>query len=171
VPVADLKIQARERDLVLGTFGRGIWVFDDIAVLRKLVKGEISVAANGGNYLAGSLVGSNNLAGAINIDILSAGDGVLARYRQPSGARFSADEAWSAANKPYGAQVDLKVGADRDAKTGDWKKLDCVGKVYNESGKLIRTHKFSFDGHRTIHPRPMMGFRREELYRLESISW
>jgi hypothetical protein len=41
--------------------------------------------------------------------------------------------------------VDLKVGADRDAKTGDWKKLDCVGKVYNESGKLIRTHKFSFD--------------------------
>jgi hypothetical protein len=145
VPVADIKIQARERDLVLGTFGRGIWVFDDIAVLRKLTKGEISVSAGGNNYLAGPLVGSTNLVGAINIDILHASDGVLARYRQPSGARFSADEAWSAANKPYGAQVDLKVGADRDAKTGDWKKLDCVGKVYNESGKLIRTHKFSFD--------------------------
>ncbi len=145
VPVADIKIQARERDLVLGTFGRGIWVFDDIAVLRKLTKGELSVSAGGNNYLAGPLVGSTNLVGAINIDILHASDGVLARYKQPSGARFSADEAWSAANKPYGAQVDLKVGADRDAKTGDWKKLDCVGKVYNESGKLIRTHKFSFD--------------------------
>lgn len=24
-------------------------------------------------------------------------------------------------------------------------KLDCVGKVYNDGGKLIRTHKFSFD--------------------------
>lgn len=130
VPVADMKIQARERDLVLGTFGRGIWVFDDIAVLRKLVKGEIAVAANGGK---------------VNIDIVSAGDGVLARYRQPSGARFAADEAWSAANKPYGAQVDVKIGAEKDLTSGEWKKLDCVGKVYNESGRLIRTHKFSFD--------------------------
>jgi hypothetical protein len=127
VPVADLKIQARERDLVLGTFGRGIWVMDDIAVLRKFAKGEIQGAA------------------AINIDILHAGDGVLARYKQPSGARFSADEAWSVANKPYGAMLDLKVVAEKDVKSGDWKKLDCVGKVYNEGGKLIRTHKFSFD--------------------------
>jgi hypothetical protein len=145
VPVADLKIQARERDLVLGTFGRGIWVFDDIAVLRKFVKGEISGSANGGNYLSGPLVGSNNLVGNVNIDILHAGDGVLARYKQPSGARFSADEAWSVANKPYGAMLDLKVVAEKDVKSGDWKKLDCVGKVYNEGGKLIRTHKFSFD--------------------------
>jgi hypothetical protein len=145
VPVADLKIQARERDLVLGTFGRGIWVFDDIAVLRKFVKGEISGSANGGNYLSGPLVGSNNLVGTVNIDILHAGDGVLARYKQPSGARFSADEAWSVANKPYGAMLDLKVVAEKDVKSGDWKKLDCVGKVYNEGGKLIRTHKFSFD--------------------------
>ena len=127
VPVADLKIQARERDLVLGTFGRGIWVLDDIAVLRKFAKGEIQDAT------------------AINIDILHAGDGVLARYKQPSGARFSADEAWSVENKPYGAILDLKVVAEKDAKSGDWKKLDCVGKVYNDGGKLIRTHKFSFD--------------------------
>lgn len=127
VPVADLKIQARERDLVLGTFGRGIWVLDDIAVLRKFAKGEIQDAT------------------AINIDILHAGDGVLARYKQPSGARFSADEAWSVENKPYGAMLDLKVVAEKDAKSGDWKKLDCVGKVYNDGGKLIRTHKFSFD--------------------------
>ena len=145
VPVADLKIQSRERDLVLGTFGRGIWVMDDIAVLRKFVKGEISGSANGGNYLSGPLVGSNDLVGTINIDILHAGDGVLARYKQPSGARFSADEAWSVANKPYGAMLDLKVVAEKDVKSGDWKKLDCVGKVYNEGGKLIRTHKFSFD--------------------------
>lgn len=127
VPVADMKIQSRERDLVLGTFGRGIWVLDDIAILRKFAKSEIQDAT------------------AINIDILHAGDGVLARYKQPSGARFSADEAWSVANKPYGAMLDLKVVAEKDAKSGDWKKLDCVGKVYNDGGKLIRTHKFSFD--------------------------
>ncbi|NBU03784.1 MAG: hypothetical protein EBT60_05690 [Bacteroidetes bacterium] len=111
VPVADMKIQARERDLVLGTFGRGIWVFDDIAVLRS--------------WAGKSLTAPAVVTSGVNVDILHAGDGVLARYRQPSGARFAADEAWSAAN--------------------EWKKLDCVGKVYNESGKLIRTHKFSFD--------------------------
>jgi len=131
VPVADMKIQARERDLVLGTFGRGIWVFDDIAVLRS--------------WAGKSLTAPAVVTSGVNVDILHAGDGVLARYRQPSGARFAADEAWSAANKPYGAQIDLKIGTEKDAVTGEWKKLDCVGKVYNESGKLIRTHKFSFD--------------------------
>ena len=148
VPVADLKIQPRERDLVLGTFGRGIWVMDDIAVLRKFVKGEIQDGCpecGGKRYDGPAAVGKNEGEAAMNIDILHAGDGVLARYKQPSGARFSADEAWSVANKPYGAMLDLKVIAEKDVKSGDWKKLDCVGKVYSESGKLIRTHKFSFD--------------------------
>jgi hypothetical protein len=148
VPVADLKIQARERDLVLGTFGRGIWVFDDITVLRKFAMGEIKDGCpecGGKRYDGPAAVGKNEGEAAINIDILHAGDGVLARYKQPSGARFSADEAWSAANKPYGAMLDLKVVAEKDVKSGDWKKLDCVGKVYNEGGKIIRTHKFSFD--------------------------
>ena len=140
VPVADMKIQSRERDLVLGTFGRGIWVLDDIAILRKFAKSEIQDAA-----AIGKVLDEFGISAAINIDILHAGDGVLARYKQPSGARFSADEAWSVANKPYGAMLDLKVVAEKDAKSGDWKKLDCVGKVYNDGGKLIRTHKFSFD--------------------------
>jgi photosystem II stability/assembly factor-like uncharacterized protein len=131
VPVADMKIQSRERDLVLGTFGRGIWVFDDIAVLRS--------------WAGKSLVAPAVVSTGVGIDILHAGEGVLARYRQPSGARFAADEAWSAANKPYGAQMDVKIGAEKDLTSGEWKKLDCVGKVYNESGRLIRTHKFSFD--------------------------
>ncbi len=148
VPVADLKIQSRERDLVLGTFGRGIWVMDDIAVLRKFVKGEIQDGCpecGGKRYDGPAAVGKNQGEAAMNIDILHAGDGVLASYKQPSGARFSADEAWSVANKPYGAMLDLKVVAEKDVKSGDWKKLDCVGKVYSEAGKLIRTHKFSFD--------------------------
>ena len=148
VPVADLKIQSRERDLVLGTFGRGIWVMDDIAVLRKFVKGDIKDGCpecGGKRYDGPAAVGKNQGEAAMNIDILHAGDGVLASYKQPSGARFSADEAWSVANKPYGAMLDLKVVAEKDVKSGDWKKLDCVGKVYSEAGKLIRTHKFSFD--------------------------
>ena len=36
VQVMDLAFQKREKDLVLGTFGRGAWVLDDIEPLREL---------------------------------------------------------------------------------------------------------------------------------------
>jgi photosystem II stability/assembly factor-like uncharacterized protein len=35
VPVDDIEIQARENDLVLGTHGRSIWVFDDLTPVEK----------------------------------------------------------------------------------------------------------------------------------------
>ncbi len=34
IAVRDLEIQAREHDLVVGTFGRGIWILDDYSALR-----------------------------------------------------------------------------------------------------------------------------------------
>ena len=36
VPVNDIAIQPRERDLVLATHGRGVWILDDIAAIRDL---------------------------------------------------------------------------------------------------------------------------------------
>ena len=39
VQVMDLAFQTREKDLVLGTFGRGAWVIDDIEPLRELASG------------------------------------------------------------------------------------------------------------------------------------
>lgn len=38
VQIMDMAFQAREKDLVLGTFGRGAWVIDDIEPLRALAK-------------------------------------------------------------------------------------------------------------------------------------
>ena len=38
VPVRDMAIQAREGDLVLGTFGRGAYVIEDLAPLRALAQ-------------------------------------------------------------------------------------------------------------------------------------
>ncbi len=38
VQVSDLKIQERENDLVIGTFGRSIWVLDDIEVFRAITR-------------------------------------------------------------------------------------------------------------------------------------
>jgi photosystem II stability/assembly factor-like uncharacterized protein len=39
VPVDDIQIQARENDLVLGTHGRSIWVFDDLTPIEKFDSG------------------------------------------------------------------------------------------------------------------------------------
>jgi len=38
VPTMDLVIHPREHDLVMGTFGRAIYVLDDIRPLREMVK-------------------------------------------------------------------------------------------------------------------------------------
>ena len=43
VSTYDLAIQEREADLVIGTFGRALWILDDIRPLRKLAanKGQV----------------------------------------------------------------------------------------------------------------------------------
>jgi len=35
VPVWDIQIQARDRMMVIATYGRGIWVIDDLSPLEK----------------------------------------------------------------------------------------------------------------------------------------
>jgi len=39
VPVDDIEIQARENDLVLGTHGRSVWIFDDLTPVEKMDAG------------------------------------------------------------------------------------------------------------------------------------
>ena len=41
VSTMDLKIQERESSLIVGTFGRAIWVLDDLDVLRVLAAGQL----------------------------------------------------------------------------------------------------------------------------------
>lgn len=36
VPTSDLKIHPRDQDLVIGTFGRALWIFDDIRPFREM---------------------------------------------------------------------------------------------------------------------------------------
>ena len=45
VPVNDITIQPRERDLVLATHGRGVWILDDIAAIRDLTPSVTAKAA------------------------------------------------------------------------------------------------------------------------------
>ena len=45
IPVRDLAIQRRENDLVLGTFGRGMYILDDYSALRSFPKDTADVEA------------------------------------------------------------------------------------------------------------------------------
>jgi photosystem II stability/assembly factor-like uncharacterized protein len=45
VPVADMQIQARANDLVVGTHGRGIYILDDITPLENLAKAKAATLA------------------------------------------------------------------------------------------------------------------------------
>jgi hypothetical protein len=123
-PAQDLKYQKTEGDLVVGTFGRGIWILDDVKALGKLSKNGLS---------------SNNLS------IINATHGYLANYMQPAGVRFGADGTYEAENKPYGSYITYHCSGNKNSKTGKWEKTKITGKVYDASGKLIRTHKFSID--------------------------
>ncbi len=40
VSVRDLRIQARDRDLIVGTHGRGVWILDDIRPLQEMADAE-----------------------------------------------------------------------------------------------------------------------------------
>lgn len=71
VPTADMVIQEREHDLVIGTFGRSAWVLDDIRPLRALAKDKSII--NKEVYLFNPPVAYQ------------------AAYQQPTGSRFGAD--------------------------------------------------------------------------------
>ena len=51
VAVRDIELQRRENDLVLGTFGRGIWILDDYTPLRALAAQPGATTRSGGATL------------------------------------------------------------------------------------------------------------------------
>ena len=85
VSTADLQIQETTNDLVIGTFGRAIWIMDDIQPLRELAKAR----------------------NVLNKDfaLLSANDGYQLSYRSYDGIRFYSDGEYTGENDSYGAYL------------------------------------------------------------------
>ncbi len=98
VPTIDLKIHPRENDLIIATFGRSFWIFDDIRPFREL-------ARSSGNILAG------------DFRVFPAPDAYLAEYKSYAGTRFAADGIYQGENRPEGARLTawIKPIADNDA--------------------------------------------------------
>jgi photosystem II stability/assembly factor-like uncharacterized protein len=82
----DLVIHPREHDLVIGTFGRSIWVLDDIRPLRE-------IAAQGSTAMNKTL------------DVYTPPVAYLASVQQPTGSRFGADALYNAENRASGAML------------------------------------------------------------------
>ncbi len=90
VPVMDMVIHPREHDLVLATFGRAIYVLDDIRPLRELAKSGASVLSN-------------------TLKIFATPDAYLAARQQPSGPRFDANAIYNGQNRQSGALISYAI--------------------------------------------------------------
>jgi photosystem II stability/assembly factor-like uncharacterized protein len=106
VSTYDLKIHPREHDLIIGTFGRAIYVFDDIRPFRQLAKESSAL-------LEKPLV------------VFPAPDAYLATFRQPAGLRFGGHTEYAGENRSFGAMITfylkefIKKGEDKKDATAN----------------------------------------------------
>jgi len=116
VSTYDMTIQEREADLVIGTFGRSMWVLDDIRPLRVFAA-------------------SNGEAPEAKITAVPAPDAYQVEIQQPSGERFPADGKYAGENRDTGGRLSFIINDDKE-------KLDTVTvNIYDASGEQIRTLK------------------------------
>lgn len=94
VSTIDLKIHPREHDLIVGTFGRAAWVFDDIRPLRALAKEGIAVLDK-------------------ELHLFEVPDATLVEFRQASGVRFAANAEFAGQNRRPGAMITVSIQPEK----------------------------------------------------------
>ena len=123
----DLVIHPRDHDLAIGTFGRSLWILDDIRPLRAL-------ASKGSSLLSESL------------HAFPAPDAYLAHYQQAAGTRFHADAIFRGENRPYGALLsywlkDIKQPEEKKPGMPELEKDTVTVTVHDASGAQVRMFK------------------------------
>jgi photosystem II stability/assembly factor-like uncharacterized protein len=122
----DLAIQEREADLAIATFGRSLWILDDIRPLRKIA------AASG-------------LSFDKKLTAFASPDAYQATYRAATGYEWSTYGLWDADNRRRGAEVSYYVMPNR-ADTSTRMRADSVTvKIYNDKNEVIRNLKWKAD--------------------------
>ena len=141
VSTKDLVIQAREHDLIIGTFGRAAWVLDDIRPLRKIAS-EPEILQQ-------------------KIALFNPPTAYLAAYQQPTGSRFGGDALYNAENREYGGMFTYSINPhqppeeekekkedaeeEEDAQEENKVKWDSLTLNIFKEDKLIRTLKKKAD--------------------------
>jgi photosystem II stability/assembly factor-like uncharacterized protein len=117
VSTMDLAIQQREHDLIMGTFGRAVWVLDDIRPLRELAQKGTSVLN-------------------ASINVYAAPDAYLASNQQASGTRFAGDAMYIGENRTRGAMITYSTFRKKKEEKDD-KKVETKGKKKKKSKKTV----------------------------------
>ncbi len=127
VSTYDLAIQEREADLVIATFGRSLWILDDIRPLRK-------IATNKGAPLTKTIT-------AFEIP-----EAYQAFMRFPTGYNVNVYEA---ENRSAGARVSFFINKPKMSDTAVVKSSSrgdtATVKIYDPTNKLIRTLRWGVD--------------------------
>ncbi len=127
VSTYDLAIQEREADLCIATFGRALYVMDDIRPLRK-------VAANNGNVITRKLT------------VFEAPAAYQAQFKRKSGYDYSTWGLYDGQNRSRGASYSFYLKPADKADTANKSKSDSVlVKIYTQENDLIRTMKVKAD--------------------------
>ncbi|MCG1037140.1 VPS10 domain-containing protein [Polaribacter sargassicola] len=129
VPVKDLVIHPRENDLVIGTFGRAVWVLDDIRPLRAIANGDINDK---------------------KLELFTPPTAYQAATQQPTASRFGADALYQGENKRGGAIISYYINkpkVDKKAKI----KYDSIQLEVFDGARLIRTLKMKAPKENGIH--------------------
>ncbi len=122
VPVFDMKIQQRDGDLVIATFGRGIWILDNLSPLREMAR-----------------------AGAAMLDqpfkLFPAQPGILAEYRSFDGPHFPADAVYHGDNKGTAVRVPVwvKPAPKNQKKKRTARKKRTIKKTRSKKERVKRT--------------------------------
>jgi photosystem II stability/assembly factor-like uncharacterized protein len=120
----DLVVHPREHDLVIGTFGRAIYVLDDIRPLREMVKEGTQIVNQ-------------------TIHLFEPPDGYEVVYQDPAGILFPGNAMFSGENRQNGALItyvvnkpaEKKEDPKPEEKKAGSKKSDSSKKEKGESGK------------------------------------
>ncbi len=97
VQIRDIKIHPRDHDLILGTFGRALWIIDDIRPLRQLAADQ-------------SLLNEKFI-------LLDSPDAYLTSSRSYQGIRFSAQADFRAPSKSRSASINYYVKPKDDTES------------------------------------------------------
>jgi photosystem II stability/assembly factor-like uncharacterized protein len=90
VSTYDLAIHPREHDLLIATFGRALWVLDDIRPLRAMAKGNALVKP---------------------LQVYPSPDAHLAHFKEGAGTRFTGNAIYKGENRPTGAPITFSLGS------------------------------------------------------------
>jgi photosystem II stability/assembly factor-like uncharacterized protein len=144
VSTFDMVEQERESDLVIATFGRALWVVDDIRPLRKM-------AANKGQEFAKT------------VTVFEAPDAIQANYRQAPGYDWSTYGLYEADNRRRGAAISYFIKKNEATKqtaakqaSGKAQENNMDGansrrgdsvmvRIYNDKNEVIRNLRWKAD--------------------------